>query len=162
MESYEIDKFVVEHKMVKCIGDTFIYQIDPINYGSSDIFQISENGTLLNELGALLAPPGHFCLERDALVNYQLLPLVCQSEEPLEELANNKFIALLHLIALIVSVPFLVLTFLVYALIEKLQNLHGKCLTCHVLSLLVAYICLIIVGFTNVTVNSAFCVILGK
>lgn len=46
---------------------------------------------------------------------------------------------------MIVSIPFLVVTLLVYALLKELRNLHGKCLMCYLVGLICFYLsfCLI-------------------
>lgn len=41
--------------------------------------------------------------------------------------------------------PFTVATFLVYALIEELRNLHGKCLMCYVACLFVLHVDLVLI-----------------
>lgn len=43
------------------------------------------------------------------------------------------------LLVFLVSMPFSVITFLVYACIKELRNLHGKCLMCYVSSLIVLH-----------------------
>lgn len=40
----------------------------------------------------------------------------------------------------LVGLPFLIITATVYACIKELRNLHGKCLMCYVLSLVVLHI----------------------
>lgn len=58
------------------------------------------------------------------------------------------------------SLPFLIATFVIYACIDELQNLHGKCLMCYVLSLIILHIDLVIiqVDFLNV---GFFCTLAG-
>lgn len=46
---------------------------------------------------------------------------------------------------MLLSVPFLLITFLVYGLVPELQNLHGKSLMCYVFGLTVLFISLSIV-----------------
>jgi len=46
-----------------------------------------------------------------------------------------------YLIAvMLMSVPFLILTFVVYAIFRELRNLHGKCLMCYLFGLITLYI----------------------
>lgn len=40
---------------------------------------------------------------------------------------------------MLISIPFLVITFVVYASVKELKNLHGKCLMFYVASLIVLY-----------------------
>lgn len=41
---------------------------------------------------------------------------------------------------MLMSVPFLVLTLLIYGFIKELRNLHGKCLMCYVFGLISLYL----------------------
>jgi hypothetical protein len=63
---------------------------------------------------------------------------------------------------LLISVPFLIFTMLVYFLIPELRDLHGKSLACHVLCLTVAYIFLAGVQLNGETLNQMFCVVVGE
>lgn len=42
-------------------------------------------------------------------------------------------------LGMMLSVPFLIATFLVYALLPELRNIHGKCLLCYLFSLTIGY-----------------------
>jgi hypothetical protein len=64
---------------------------------------------------------------------------LCFQEDSLEE-PQIRYI--LCSLGLITSSLFLLATFLVYACLPSLQNLHGKTLMCHVVSLFAAYVCL--------------------
>lgn len=46
---------------------------------------------------------------------------------------------------ILLSLPFLIATFVIYAWIEELRNLHGKCLMFYVLSLIILHIDLVII-----------------
>jgi G protein-coupled receptor Mth (Methuselah protein) len=59
---------------------------------------------------------------------------------------------------MVVSVPFLVVTFLVYALIPELRNMPGKCLMFYVAGMLVYSITLPVINLSNQTSN---CTALG-
>lgn len=66
-----------------------------------------------------------------------------------------------------ISLLFLLLTVLVYFILTELQNLHGKCAFCHVVSLSVAYVFLILVQTEVVLPGSHregcdLCVVGGK
>lgn len=125
----------------------------------NDNFRITKTGWLLNESEAIIAPPGQFCLEAFSTHNYQVLPVVCSPEQmENEQLGGNMF----YTIGMFLSLPFLFSTFLVYALIRELRNLHGKSLMCHVATLLVAYTSLITVQFITNSVIKEWCVFLGK
>ncbi|XP_017770684.1 PREDICTED: G-protein coupled receptor Mth2-like isoform X3 [Nicrophorus vespilloides] len=53
-----------------------------------------------------------------------------------------------YTIGMIISMPFLILTFIVYLLLPE-RNLHAKCLMCYVLSLALAYFFLVFIQFNN-------------
>lgn len=62
---------------------------------------------------------------------------------------------------LAISAIFLGLTFVVYLLLPKLLNLHGKTLVCHVISMFVAYSILSIVSFSTEE-RLTFCKLYGE
>lgn len=64
---------------------------------------------------------------------------------------------------MMISVPFLILTFLVYGFIPELRNLHGKALMCYVLSLTSLFISLSIVIFFRdfLGISPTLCTICG-
>lgn len=57
--------------------------------------------------------------------------------------------------------PFLMVTFFVYACVPELQNIHGKCLMCYVSTLFTAYIFLVSVQLEHNT-EDTFCVVARK
>lgn len=57
-------------------------------------------------------------------------------------------------IGMLISVPFLVATFIVYALIPELRNVHGKSLMCYVFGLTLAYALL---AFVQLYTNNDSC-----
>lgn len=61
---------------------------------------------------------------------------------------------------MIISIPFLLATFLVYSLPE-LRNLHGKNLMSHVGSLFVAYIVLVVVQMESAILPLDVCIAFG-
>jgi hypothetical protein len=63
---------------------------------------------------------------------------------------------------LLISVPFLIFTVLVYFLIPELRDLHGKSLICHVMCLTVAYIFLAAVQLVGETLNEKICIFVGE
>lgn len=63
---------------------------------------------------------------------------------------------------MLLSVPFLVITFLVYGLIPELRNLHGKNLMSYVVCLSVAYTSMAIIHLKTDTIShTLFCKWLG-
>jgi hypothetical protein len=63
---------------------------------------------------------------------------------------------------LLISVPFLIVTVLVYCLIPELRDLHGKSLSWHVMCLTVAYIFLAAVQLGGETFQQGLCVTVGE
>ncbi|GAB0093375.1 Methuselah, N-terminal domain [Sergentomyia squamirostris] len=63
-------------------------------------------------------------------------------------------------IGMLLSVPFLVITFLVYAIIPELRNLHGKSLMCYVFGLTVGYVFLSVIHL-QVPLSPFGCVFMG-
>jgi G protein-coupled receptor Mth (Methuselah protein) len=60
------------------------------------------------------------------------------------------------------SVPFLIATFLVYALIPELRNIHGKSLMCYVFGLTVGYTSLSISQLHDgLSIEPVICALLG-
>ncbi|XP_018567322.1 probable G-protein coupled receptor Mth-like 10 isoform X8 [Anoplophora glabripennis] len=110
-----------------------------------DMHMIEENEFYLQANGSLLITggddypdnfyaPGYYCID---LVNNQSGALVCMEKEQ-ESKAWELFIGM------IISMPFLLATFLVYAILPE-SNLHRKALMNYVLTLFLAYIFLVIV-----------------
>ncbi|XP_071050241.1 G-protein coupled receptor Mth2-like isoform X17 [Onthophagus taurus] len=86
----------------------------------------------------LIVPLGRYCLEYDSdEEKFNLIALICGKSE--------KY---LHFIGMIISMPFLIATFLVYALLPD-KNLPAKSLMCYVLSLLFAYIMLVTIQLNS-------------
>jgi hypothetical protein len=102
---------------------------------------------------------GQYCIEafEDA---EQVLPMLCFPEAEASEAGNE--IYLMYPIGMIISVPFLLATFVVYAVIPELRNLHGKSLMCHVSSLLTAYTFLAVVQLGNNRLSNELCTFCGK
>ncbi|XP_001951628.2 G-protein coupled receptor Mth2 [Acyrthosiphon pisum] len=153
VSAYETGLFHLVYGKLTC-GDKYL--LTP-SLNKTDSFQITKTGWLLNESGAIIAPPDKFCLESFSTDNFQTLPVVCSPELENEATGGNIF----YTIGMILSLPFLFSTFLVYALIRDLRNLHGKSLMCHVATLMVAYTSLITVQFVTNTVNEEWCVFLA-
>lgn len=162
--SFKTDDFVLVHEKLKCNADAASYELNPNINGNADSFVVSEYGALQNEVGSTMSPPGQFCLERFSEGESKLVAIVCGEPETVAgpEDANDQGLNLFYLTAMVLSTPFLLLTFLVYALNGKLRNLHGKCLICHVASLLVAYVSLITVQIATNSVNNGVCIALGE
>lgn len=63
---------------------------------------------------------------------------------------------------MLISIPFLVVTFLVYGLISELRNLHGKSLMCYVANLIVLYVSLSIIQLNGEEkIPEGYCELVG-
>ncbi|KAL4707772.1 hypothetical protein ACJJTC_001718 [Scirpophaga incertulas] len=119
------------------------YQLEP------DKFNVDEFYLLVN--GSLFAPfkdppllgPKDFCMEtfwNESNPAGVTLPLVCFTS-PIEE-AKSSATLIVYATGLIISVPFLLATAAVYLFITELRDTHGKALSCHTISLAIAFLCL--------------------
>ncbi|XP_055301255.1 G-protein coupled receptor Mth2-like [Sitodiplosis mosellana] len=92
-----------------------------------------------------------YCLKKND--DNEMIAEIC--EEP-DDVNPKKFIR--SGIGLLVSVPFLIATFLVYLFVPELRNLHGKCFLCYLLSLTMAFVPLAIAKIsTRNEIPTPFC-----
>jgi hypothetical protein len=135
------------------------YLLDPQAY-------VEDQFSLL--LSGILSAPaeGNFTVAEYCIEAFEkqeaILPLLCFPEEPYDPAKHDTEIHLLYPIGLIITVPFLLATFFVYAVISELRNLHGKCLMCHVSSLLAAYVFLAVIQLGGFRLSHEFCLSCGK
>ena len=71
---------------------------------------------------------------------------------------NNKWLYI-YSILILLSVPFFVITFIVYMILPELRNLHGLSFSCYVACLTIAYISL---GITNILPSNYESIVLCK
>lgn len=158
---YEKDHFRLVYGQLKCPNGT-IFRMNPeLKNNTEDDFLVSKDGWLSNELKTIKIPPGKFCLEQFSDSKYRISTNWCD-EGKLPENLESDFSQFLIMIGVLLSLPFLLITFLVYALIRELRNLHGKSLMCHVASLLVAYTSLMINKTSTNKINGDGCLALGE
>nr|CAD7193828.1 unnamed protein product [Timema douglasi] len=141
-----------------------VFRLEP-HYEDTDEFHVLRNGSLSVPY---LYPdyyltPHNYCLETFYVTELEgeiVLPLVCFEESStMEEPFSLPLI--LYPIGLLISVPFLVTTMLVYCLIPQLRDLHGKTLSCHVLCLAAAYVLLAIVQLGGRDINDHLCTVIA-
>lgn len=132
-----------------------VYRLDD----ESDEFTLTPTG-VLNVPGEGNFTAAAYCIE--AFENPEkILPLLCFDDDD-ESAGETQGTDMLYAVGMIISVPFLFATFLVYAMIQELRNLHGKSLMCHVSSLFTAYLFLAIVQLGGTGLSNAFCIFCGK
>ncbi|XP_054276572.1 probable G-protein coupled receptor Mth-like 4 [Macrosteles quadrilineatus] len=95
-----------------------------------------------------------YCLE-SLNGSEEIRTLVCfpdQDEDP-----ETKAMFTVYPIGMIISIPFMVVTFLVYSVLPELRNLHGISLMCHSAVLLTAYLFLSIIQISRNALNTTLC-----
>ncbi|CRK99459.1 CLUMA_CG012624, isoform A [Clunio marinus] len=83
-----------------------------------------------------------YCIRKNGTTPNYILD-VCFPTEQENDVVD--IVKALYPILMLFSVPFLVVTFLVYSCIKELRNLHGKCLMCYVLGLISLYLSLALI-----------------
>lgn len=153
-------------------NNTEKYQLIPSNTSDSNSFDASEDEWLLDNLKSKYVEPCQFCLDRLLEMDFKSLSITCETNENgldvhytaifCYDINEENELSILNMVAMMVSLPYLLVTFLVYTLIKKLRNLHGKSLMCHVAALLVAYTSLIIIQFISNQIEKNVCILFGK
>ncbi|XP_017770683.1 PREDICTED: G-protein coupled receptor Mth2-like isoform X2 [Nicrophorus vespilloides] len=116
------------------------YMLEPSQY-EGDVYFLQDNGTLWMPNADDLVNFEEYCVDRDS--NGTDHVLVCYRNETESDIS-----IIAYKIGMIISMPFLILTFIVYLLLPE-RNLHAKCLMCYVLSLALAYFFLVFIQFNN-------------
>ncbi|XP_037034908.1 G-protein coupled receptor Mth2-like [Bradysia coprophila] len=114
-----------------------IFQMKPSNYPETNTWVLFKNGSIL------LGDPPYEMLSKN---EYCLNPI--QHNDTIEVSLMTCFIPYSATkdswlpYGMFISVPFLVVTTLVYTILPELRNVHGKSLVCYLLGLIVGYITL--------------------
>lgn len=135
------------------------FRLDPVRDGGDEFFLFRSGVLSVPDLGNFTV--ADYCIEAFEGPN-EILPLICFPPEDTPEEDSDADIYMMYPIGLIISVPFLFATFLVYAVIPELRNLHGKSLMCHVSSLFTAYAFLVVVQLGSSHLSTEFCIFCGK
>nr|CAD7406901.1 unnamed protein product [Timema cristinae] len=127
------------------------YLLEPEKSASDQYFLLPDGTLYVPAQQNITMNPTQFCL--DMLVNNsQVVPAICfPPDDPGDQ---QQFI--LYPVGMLISEPFLLATFLVYALIVELRNLHGLCLMSYLCGLFIAYFFLAIVQLSD-EYSSGFC-----
>ncbi|XP_022917477.2 G-protein coupled receptor Mth2-like isoform X10 [Onthophagus taurus] len=129
-KQFGLDKIHVIHKPLACLPELMKHNQ---RVGESNNFK----HIATNLLDGLEEESESFCV--DYFRNGEIYSLICY-----EESENNQLVSA----GMIISMPFLIATFLVYALLPD-KNLPAKSLMCYVLSLLFAYIMLVTIQLNS-------------
>lgn len=143
------------HLSVKdpCIGWQR-YKLSPEEY-FEDEFMILDNGSVYKYNKNELFRETDYCL--GIILSTVFDVIICYKDDI--EINVNK---VLYPIGMIVSVPFLFATFIVYCLLPELKNLHGYTLRAHIASLLIAYVTLSSVNvIPQEHISNSLCIIFG-
>lgn len=145
------DAFYIVESMVVCLEGIPRIILDPAY--PEDMFVLQKNGTL--QVGLTSYSPSEYCLDwTDYTMNFSAVLCMWMPTDATESA---------HPIGMLVSVIFLLITFLVYAILPDLHNLHGKTLMCHMASLIIGYTGLVILKFDfGYLVSNNVCISLGK
>ncbi|XP_076286754.1 putative G-protein coupled receptor Mth-like 3 isoform X1 [Lasioglossum baleicum] len=111
------------------------YILEPDQY-EEDAFVLDRNGMLRTNSNSF--PARSYCL--DWKESIKIIAVVVYSDNAPPELHN---------IGIMVSIPFFLATFLVYAIIPELRSLYGKTLMCYVACLILAYTFLVLVNLLS-------------
>ncbi|KAG5681897.1 hypothetical protein PVAND_011303 [Polypedilum vanderplanki] len=115
-----------------------LYRLEPNDY-DDDKWVFLKNGSI--EVNSAVANTDEYCFGQTlngSMSDITTDVLLCYQED-----RDVRFTV--YPIGMLISIPFLIITFCVYAFIPELRNLHGKCLMCYVFSLTTFYVALCIV-----------------
>ncbi|XP_014600685.1 PREDICTED: G-protein coupled receptor Mth2-like [Polistes canadensis] len=159
------EQFTSEIQHIKNIADHYIllqnnfcpnksYKLEPENF-EEDKFIFEANGTL--HVGSIIYPQWNFCIDWHESLK-KITVLICFQPEEQSVLPTRQRI---YPIMTIVSIPFLIITFIVYAIIPELRNIYGKTLMCYVACLTISYCFLINLQLKylppEICLTAAFC-----
>lgn len=165
---YDANQFQIIYKKLRCGSDVFL--LEPLT-DEDHIFQIYETGILYTNNEEIL--PDEYCLEQFLENNFTSSVFVCERTDPSTTTTTVSSLStamskIQHKsidIGMIISLPFLFSTFLTYAFIKELRNSwHVKFQMCHVASLSMAYMILIINKYLapKMYEKNTYCLILGE
>ncbi|GLV42480.1 methuselah-like 15 [Carabus blaptoides fortunei] len=120
-------------------------------------FFILPNGTLKFGTMYLNATEKQFCIENILNPRTKVMSEVATVCFPAPTMNYDWY----YFSGLVVSILCLALTLFVYFMLPELQNLHGKTVMCHTVSLLLAYICLALVKRPLTAFGVVPCTVLG-
>lgn len=149
------DRFLLLENFV-CPAGT--YALNPDEF-QEDKVVLQANGSLVDANGNVF-PLWDYCIDWQTTFD-RIGILVCLTPERGTPDVSNKEETVYH-VGIVVSIPFLVATFLVYAIIPELKNLYGKTLMCYVICLITAYVFLLLANYIYMSPIRTLCIITGK
>ena len=130
------------------------YKLQPEEY-DEDKFVLEADGTLSTKGTKDVLPQWKYCMDLHEDLR-KITVLVCHEPE-IEPVTAETTI---YPVGIVISIPFLLATFVVYAIIPELKNLYGMTLMCYVACLVAAYSFL--AGGRLVYHGQPLCVVMGK
>ncbi|XP_032664894.1 G-protein coupled receptor Mth2-like isoform X2 [Odontomachus brunneus] len=132
------EHFVLREANGNFCPDQFL--ILPLNEedGEEDVTLQADGILLANSLQKELQP-WDYCLDWRMNLD-KVSMLACVPAHVKATQADEQQITEIQKVGMIISIPFLIASFLVYAIIPELRNLHGKTLMCYVICLIIAYV----------------------
>ncbi|XP_053955616.1 G-protein coupled receptor Mth2-like isoform X3 [Anastrepha ludens] len=114
----------------------FMFSLQP-ELGSFDDWKLFENGTLLRIYDMMYLSKNEFCFH-PTVANYTdtmyiINPANCNYD------SDYSTIKTINAYAMLFSIPFMILTIVVYLSIPELRNQHGKSLVCYLIGLIIGY-----------------------
>lgn len=113
------------------------YALTP-EFFPEDAYVLHENGTLELPLmkDVVVYPQWQYCMDwRENMEDLAILVCLPTEEAELVEASER----IVFTVGVFLSVPFLAMTFFVYAVVPELRNIYGKTLMCYVAALISAY-----------------------
>lgn len=149
------ERFLLVREDDFCPGQ--VISFDP-DQSTDDAIVLQTNGSIM-DADKKIVPFWNYCIDWKVTVG-RIGILIC----PMQSVPNDKDepLATHHHVGIMVSIPFLIVTFLVYAITPELRNLYGKTLMCYVICLIIAYVLLILVNYIYLSSIPVLCVSTGK
>lgn len=146
-----MDEFVVQQGLPCDLG----YMLMP-HLWKEHQWELFENGSLLRFGDQLLISRRDYCLTAYPVGNrFVLNPMNCDAGQ--KKSANIMF----NTIIMLISLPFLYATILIFWLIPELRNLHTKCLISYLFSLAIGNTMIIAINLRKSDYDKAICAAMG-
>ncbi|XP_015514294.1 G-protein coupled receptor Mth isoform X3 [Neodiprion lecontei] len=113
------------------------YALDPEEFPDQDMYTLHADGVMTTADSQVLSPD-KYCIGL-TMEDQSILVAVCHNSAPIKPPKVG------WPIGMIVSIPFLVVTGAIYAILPELRNIYGKTLMCYVACLTIAYAFLTVV-----------------
>ncbi|XP_066147746.1 G-protein coupled receptor Mth2-like isoform X12 [Euwallacea fornicatus] len=147
-KSFQLPVYTKKHYFSRILNNDHRFRVGVLNCpyfkfdnkNTNDSFFVQETGLLWVPSQGLFYEISNYCI--DELDNVSAF--ACFQQEQTSQLIQRK----IYQLGMIISMPFLLVTFVVYALLPD-RNLHQKALMFYVLTLLIAYILLVTINLSN-------------